>query len=292
MATATIQHATITDPDIHEPKGAATAAAGLVYEADGLGSGTWTYPKLEGTGAALVNQVYTSDGAGGGSWADQVPVGAGTATVNQVFVSDGAGSGTWEDVVPVGADTATAGQVFVSDGAGSGTWVDTPVAGTVSKGTYLYDDTATATTPIALTVAGTQYELTNNKLGAETVAYPVGNLTDIWNSTTNRIEWGNGGELVPGDTVDLRLDLSVTTGSPNTAIKIVLEGGPGFSIVLGIVPELNFKTAGTYNVVRWMGFIMRNQAAIDSPARLLISADTTGASVVVKEFYFKVLHTN
>jgi hypothetical protein len=36
-----IQHAVITDPDLHEPKGVATATVGQVYVADGSGSGDW-----------------------------------------------------------------------------------------------------------------------------------------------------------------------------------------------------------------------------------------------------------
>lgn len=42
----TIVHSTITDPDLHEPKGASTASAGQVYLANGSGSGTWTTLKL------------------------------------------------------------------------------------------------------------------------------------------------------------------------------------------------------------------------------------------------------
>lgn len=36
-----IQHSAITDPNIHEPKGAASASADTVYVADGAGSGDW-----------------------------------------------------------------------------------------------------------------------------------------------------------------------------------------------------------------------------------------------------------
>ena len=36
-----VQHSEITDPNIHEPKGASTAALGQVYAADGAGSGDW-----------------------------------------------------------------------------------------------------------------------------------------------------------------------------------------------------------------------------------------------------------
>ncbi len=36
------EHDSITDPEIHEPKGVSTASEGQVYVADGVGSGTWT----------------------------------------------------------------------------------------------------------------------------------------------------------------------------------------------------------------------------------------------------------
>lgn len=39
---ADIEHSTITDPNIHEPKGIATATADQIYVADGAGSGDWT----------------------------------------------------------------------------------------------------------------------------------------------------------------------------------------------------------------------------------------------------------
>ena len=40
----TIQHNVITDPDIHEPKGVASATSGKVYISNGSGSGAWDYP--------------------------------------------------------------------------------------------------------------------------------------------------------------------------------------------------------------------------------------------------------
>lgn len=39
---ADIEHNAIADPNIHEPKGAATAATGTVYTSDGAGSGSWS----------------------------------------------------------------------------------------------------------------------------------------------------------------------------------------------------------------------------------------------------------
>lgn len=41
------EHVTLTDPYIHEPKGASTAPAGSAYVANGAGSGAWT-PVLTG----------------------------------------------------------------------------------------------------------------------------------------------------------------------------------------------------------------------------------------------------
>ena len=38
---ANVNHNTLTDPYLHEPKGASTALAGQIYVADGAGSGDW-----------------------------------------------------------------------------------------------------------------------------------------------------------------------------------------------------------------------------------------------------------
>lgn len=38
----TVQHSSITDPNIHEPKGVAAASSGDIYVANGSGSGVWT----------------------------------------------------------------------------------------------------------------------------------------------------------------------------------------------------------------------------------------------------------
>lgn len=38
------EHSTLTDPQLHEPKGVAGASAGTVYTATGSGSGNWASP--------------------------------------------------------------------------------------------------------------------------------------------------------------------------------------------------------------------------------------------------------
>lgn len=66
-------HKDITDPNLHEPKGVASASSGMVYTADGSGSGDWTYPSSgwgyyqDGGSAQVVNTSdvkITNDGAG------------------------------------------------------------------------------------------------------------------------------------------------------------------------------------------------------------------------------------
>lgn len=42
---ANVNHSTLTDPYLHEPKGVSTASSGDVYIADGVGSGSWKQPK-------------------------------------------------------------------------------------------------------------------------------------------------------------------------------------------------------------------------------------------------------
>jgi len=64
----TIQHKLIADPDIHEPKGVASATSGKVYVANGSGSGTWTKlgpSNLLGlTGSGTAGDTITVDGSG------------------------------------------------------------------------------------------------------------------------------------------------------------------------------------------------------------------------------------
>jgi hypothetical protein len=57
---ANVQHSTLTDPNIHEPKGVASATANRVYMSNGSGSGSWTPVNLlPGTGwGKYTNTTY------------------------------------------------------------------------------------------------------------------------------------------------------------------------------------------------------------------------------------------
>lgn len=60
---ANVQHASLTGAELHEPKGAAAASAGEVYEATGGGTGTWLSRAPRGwlSGMTLANNATDGD---------------------------------------------------------------------------------------------------------------------------------------------------------------------------------------------------------------------------------------
>jgi hypothetical protein len=67
---ANVNHSALSDPYLHEPKGAATASSGDIYLANGSGSGTWTsahqhvdaYLAFDATTPAYTHAATTSFG--------------------------------------------------------------------------------------------------------------------------------------------------------------------------------------------------------------------------------------
>ena len=192
-----------------------------------------------------------------------------------------------------GASTSTVGQVLTSTG-GAATFQTpstAPAAGTVSQGVYDYNDLATTSAPISLTSANTQYQMTNDGLGSFTnKIYTLPGVSDLWDSSTNRFDFSG---LSLGDTVDIRVDFSVTTITTNTVIDFALELGLGSSpYQVEVMSPVNFKSAQTYSMVHWQGIYMGDNNTLQNPARLLARADKTGVSVVVNGWYVRPLHTN
>ena len=68
----------MTDPNLHEPKGASTAASGKVYVANGSGSGSWEYISGHSYG-----ELYIT----GGTTTQTLPASSATAKLNP--------TGTW-----------------------------------------------------------------------------------------------------------------------------------------------------------------------------------------------------
>lgn len=189
---------------------------------------------------------------------------------------------------PKGVSGASVGQVYIANGAGSGTWT-TPPYTNVDMGFYDYNDAATASTPINLTLANTNYELTNDGLGPFTnKTYALNGVADIWDVGTDRFDFSN---LSLGDTVDIRLDIEWTTVAQNTEVKLVLElgVGTGSAYTIPFFSGHNLKTIKPHNLIRWNGIYMGDNTTKNNPARFLAQADDAGTTIKVNGWYARVI---
>ena len=185
---------------------------------------------------------------------------------------------------PKGVAGASSDQVYVADGLGSGTWKSPKQI--IQQAIYDYNDLATATTPINLALANTQYELTNDGLGPDTnLTFKYTDIANLWNTTTNRFDFSN---LSLGDTVDIRFDVEYTTPGANNAVLLDIELGVGGTpYQLPIITFTNFKAAGAYQQVVWYSIYMGDTNTLNNPARLLASSDTAGVDVKVNGWYIR-----
>lgn len=113
------EHSTLTDPNLHEPKGISTASSNQVYIADGVGSGSWQYWPL-----------------GWGNYKDGGAAQNFTTTPATLSI-DGAGASTEESYLPPeirGAgslwDTTTNHITPVAEGDSYELRLDLPITGT------------------------------------------------------------------------------------------------------------------------------------------------------------------
>ena len=222
------------------------------------------------------------------------PKGASTAQLGHTYVSDGAGGGTWSPPELEGQSAASSGEVPHSDGAGGVSWITQPIAGTLAQGVYDYNDATTAITPIDLTLADTNYKLTNDGAGPFTnLAYGLSNLDHVWIAVDNHFVWENGGALILGDTVDIRFDVEFTTGLNNTEVTIDLELGVGsVPYTLPVIENINVVTAGTIRELRELSIYMGDTNTLSFPSEVKARASKTGATVKVNGWFVRVLHTN
>jgi len=163
----------------------------------------------------------------------------------------------------------------------------TPIAGP-EMGWVDYNDLATATTPIPLTLADTFYDLTNDGLGGFTnKAYkPLGH-GEIWDTALNQFDFSS---LKLGDTVDIRYDVEITTSGANRDIntRLNLAIGSGSDYILPIDHHA-YKAAGTYQIVRYISIYMGDDNTLNNPAKFAMSSDGTGDTVKVNGWYVRTI---
>lgn len=150
-----------------------------------------------------------------------------------------------------------------------------------------YEDVATTGTPISVTATPTV--LTNDGTGVNTNTnyLPVGGngVTQLWDTSSNGFDFS---DLNVGDMVDIRMDISVIITSTNTAVDVNLHMGSGGSIIVPFISQQNFKAAGTFEVIRYMGVYIGSADVRDSLAQLKVSADKN-CTCTVNGWYVKAI---
>lgn len=183
---------------------------------------------------------------------------------------------------PKGISTASSGEVYVADGAGAGTWKKAPVSGW-----WDYHDVTTQSTVIVLS-SGVWTSLTNDGAGANTSsAYAIPGVGNIWNTSTNKFDFSN---LVLGDQVDIRIDLSYITSSSNSAIdvRLALADGSGSDYELNFINTVNVKSASTKSIIGDVGIYIGNTVTKNYPAFFEVKSDAN-ATIKVNGFYVRVI---
>jgi hypothetical protein len=93
-----------------------------------------------------------------------------------------------------------------------------------------------------------------------------------------------------GDTIDLRIDLDVTTTGTNKTLKMFIKFGIGTpSAFLKFIDSFEFKTSVTNeNVTANIPFYLGSEDIKNAPAELYILADTSG-SLKVNGWYTRII---
>ena len=157
----------------------------------------------------------------------------------------------------------------------------------ISGGFADYNDNATSGTPLSVTGGGAAVVLTNDTLGAftNTQFLPEG-VRRLWDASTNKFDFS---DLSIGDMFDIRIDITVTTSSNNTAIDIDLHlGAGGSAYTIPFVSEKDFKTTAAHKIAEFNSIYMGDANTLNNGGQLKITADKN-CTVVVNGWYVRCL---
>ena len=182
---------------------------------------------------------------------------------------------------PKGVVSAASGSTYVANGAGSGAWQKIYTQG--------FEDYNHGGGSQSLT-AGVATKLLNDGAGAYTnTTYRLPGYSAIWDTTNSQFDW-NGAGLVLGDTVDLRLDFTVTTSGANDDLSILLDLAVGSGSPYSLTADYNeWRLAGTYAFTTYYGVYMGDTNTLNFPAEVSMVAGTTGDTVQVNGWYVRVI---
>lgn len=144
-----------------------------------------------------------------------------------------------------------------------------------------------STDPALTPASGGRTRLLNNSLGAYTnLNYKIPGRGNIWNSGTDSFDFLNAG-LVIGDTVTIRLDLTVTTASTHDGIEIELDLGAGASTYTLHLGEHTWRSSGVHNLTVVSEIYMGDANTLNNPGTLYVTPNASGTSIVYKGHYVK-----
>ena len=161
--------------------------------------------------------------------------------------------------------------------------------GIVTGGLYDANDAATASAPIVIPGTSTWTLLTNDALGPFTnVVYGLPGKANLWDTATQRFVWAG---LSLGDVLLMRLDISVTTTSPNQDVLADIRLGAGVGEYSVPVADRLYKAAGVHRLVAVQFIYMGDTNTFDNPAVFRVQSDAA-ATVVVHGWATAVLPHN
>ncbi len=170
-------------------------------------------------------------------------------------------------------------------GKSSGGSSSIPTAEIFNGGFADYNDSTTSGTPISLS-AGVPTVLTNDGAGAFTnkTYIPTG-VTDVWDDVDS-FDWS---DLELGDMLDIRMDIFLTTGSPNTTVEVDLHLGTGVgAYTIPFVTDADFKDAGTHTINKYNGIYMGDTNTLNNGGQFKITCDKN-STAVVNGWYIKII---
>lgn len=133
-------------------------------------------------------------------------------------------------------------------------------------------------------------KLTNDGLGSVTnTANKLPASTNIWNVSASQFDFAAGGLLI-GDTVDIRFDVTMTLGSPNTEFALALDLGIGGAFPFSLEIERRaVKSAGSAPIVRWIGSFILDTNTLDNPGEVSLFTDAGINTVSVAGWYIRAM---
>lgn len=207
-----------------------------------------------------------------------------SASEGKVVLSNGSQSIINDDVSKIDLPTFNGLYDLVTTIHG---YISTQSPDSFSGGWADYEDVATTGSPIAVTAVPAV--LTNDGLGVDTnTSYlPVGGngITQLWDTSSNGFDFS---DLDVGDMVDIRMDITMIIASNNTAVDVDLFMGSGGSVVVPFISQQNFKSTGSFEVIRYMGIYIGSEDVRDNLAQLKVSADNN-CTCTVHGWYIKAI---